>query len=135
VVTEQASDGWAKAGVMIRESLSAASANVSLLVSYTNGLAFQQRAATGGATTYLGAGGSAPRWVRLARTSAQITAAASIDGVTWTTIGTAAVSMASNIYAGLAVSSRQMYSLAQATFDNISVTGSLMLSNVAWASE
>jgi hypothetical protein len=47
----------------------------------------------------------------------------SSDGLNWTQLGaTQTVTMASNVYIGLVVSSRTTASLATATFDNVSLT-------------
>jgi len=47
----------------------------------------------------------------------------SSNGVNWAQLGTSqTVSMAQNVYVGLAASSRSTSSLATATFDNVSVT-------------
>jgi len=45
-------DDWSKAGMMIRESLAANSKHASMFLTGTQGLAFQYRANTGGATTH-----------------------------------------------------------------------------------
>ncbi len=47
----------------------------------------------------------------------------SADGVNWVALGTSqTVSMAENVYVGLAVSNRTTSSLATATFNNVSLT-------------
>lgn len=103
----QNTDIWAKSGVMIRESLAADSKHVDCYVTAGNGISFQLRSTTGGNTTSTIASGiSAPYWVKLERTGNTFNAYHSADGVGWTQVGLGtAVSMASNVYIGLAVTS------------------------------
>jgi regulation of enolase protein 1 (concanavalin A-like superfamily) len=58
-------DDWAKAGVMIRKSLTASSRHAMTVVTAANGYAFQRRPVTGGSSVHT-AGGAAgsPGWVR-----------------------------------------------------------------------
>ena len=111
----------AKAGVMFRESLAANSKYVHTIVSPGRGLWTQYRSTTGGtAATAATRAGTAPEWVRLTRTGNTFVGATSNDGVTWTTLGTITVSMASQIYVGLPVTSRNNTTLATAVFDDVS---------------
>jgi regulation of enolase protein 1 (concanavalin A-like superfamily) len=115
-------DPWAKAGVMLRQSLDAGSAHGLMLVSLDNGLAFQRRTVTGGGSASTAGGSSrAPVWVRLKRQGQVITAAMSSNGTTWTTVGTATTSMVGHVYVGLAVTSHTKSATATATFDNVTV--------------
>jgi regulation of enolase protein 1 (concanavalin A-like superfamily) len=117
------SHDWAKAGVMVRESLSATSKYAFALVSPGNGIAFQRRTATGGSGAHTGASGTAPRWMRLERRGSTITASSSTTGSSWTTLGSATISMTSTVYVGLAVTSHNPSARSTATFSNVSVTG------------
>src|SRR5439155_10613614 len=69
VESQDDTDGWAKAGVMFRETLSPSARNAFLFVTPRNGTAFQARPAPGATTTFTrGPGwGAAPFWVRLTR--------------------------------------------------------------------
>lgn len=107
---------WAKAGVMIRASLTAESAHAFTLVSYSKGLAFQRRPATGGlSVNTAGELAGAPRWVRLVRLGTQVTSYSSVDGVTWTTIGSDTIQLGATAYVGFAATSRNAYALGTAT--------------------
>jgi alpha-L-fucosidase len=119
-------NGWAKGGVMIRESLDANSRYVIAFMSPSNGTALQNRTSTGGSAAGVSAstGLSAPYWIRLKRTGNTFDATQSSDGVNWTSLGSTTVSMASNGYIGLAVSSHADGSICQALFSNISVKNS-----------
>jgi hypothetical protein len=123
VVSVQNINAWTKAGVMIRETLTAASAQAFMLVSSTKGLAFQRREATGGSSVgTTGASGKAPYWVRLDRTGNTITAYQSIDGATWRVVGGDTIPMAATVYFGIGVSSHSTSAKATATFDHVTVT-------------
>ncbi|PYV36665.1 MAG: hypothetical protein DMG06_30250, partial [Acidobacteria bacterium] len=52
VATQQNTDAWAKAGVMIRETLGAGSAHSLMVITPGNGSAFQCRPNTGGIGQY-----------------------------------------------------------------------------------
>jgi regulation of enolase protein 1 (concanavalin A-like superfamily) len=123
VATLTGSDPWAKAGVMIRQSLAANSPHAFMLVSTQHGAAFQRRTRAGGTSTHTAGGaGAAPRWVRLSRAGSTITAAVSNDGATWTTVGSTTIAMTNPVYIGLAVTSHTTAATATATFDNVAPT-------------
>lgn len=114
---------WTKAGVMMRETLDPGSKQALMLVSAGKGLAFQRRTATGGTSTNTaGPAAAAPYFVRLTRNGTTITAYASTNGSTWTTVGSDTINMASTIYVGLAVSSHVAGTLATATFASTAVS-------------
>ena len=79
VVQQQNTDDWAKAGLMIRATLDADSANVFLFHAPGHGLVFQTRAAAGGDTggTADRAGFSSTPWLRLTRAGDTLAGAAS----------------------------------------------------------
>ena len=111
------------AGVMIRETFDQSSAyGYAILNGGTPH--FYYRTTTGGANSDDNISNeSAPYWVKLVRTGNSFSSYASPDGVTWTQIGsTQTISMAQNVYAGLAVASQSTSALATATFDNVSLT-------------
>ncbi len=114
---------WTKAGVMIRDSLDANAQQAMMLVSYSKGLAFQRRTATGGlSASTSGAVAAAPYYVRLDRAGNTILAYQSTDGATWQLVGTDTFSMTPTVFIGIGVSSHSTSMAATATFDNISVT-------------
>lgn len=122
VLSVENTDPWAKAGVMIRESLNANSTHASMVVTPASGVSFQRRASTGGNSDHTTlAGITAPHWVRLVRSGNTFTAYQSTDGAAWTTVGSQTITMASSVYVGLAVTSHNNTALATATFDNLSI--------------
>ncbi|MBM3841024.1 MAG: DUF1349 domain-containing protein [Verrucomicrobia bacterium] len=87
------------------------------------GLAFQRRTATGGISEHTSGGaGTAPYWVRVTRVGSTFTGFKSTDGLTWTSVGSATITMASSVYIGLAVTSHNDAVLNSSTFDNVSAT-------------
>ncbi|TCO85604.1 uncharacterized protein DUF1349 [Chthoniobacter flavus] len=125
VTSQTNTNPWAKAGVMLRETTAAGSAHAMIVTTPGNGFAFQYRATTGGASATVSgpALNAAPNnWVRLTRSGTLITAYVSADGATWTQVGTAVISMASSISAGMAVTSHDNTTVSTATFDNLTLT-------------
>ena len=119
----QNTNSFAKAGVMIRETLTAGSAHALLDLKGGGGVEFIARTPSGGSTTFV-AGGSnlAPVWLRLARTGTTITASVSSDGgSTWPVLGSTTVSMATSVFVGLAVCSHVTGTTTTGTFDNVAV--------------
>lgn len=130
VTSVQFTDEWAKAGVMIRESLAPGSRHASMFLTAGNGLAFQRRTSIDGLSDHTtGGSGVAPYWVRLVRSGNQISAYRSTDGVTWIQVGpTLTINMATSVYVGLAVTSHNNSTSCLATFDSVSVSsGTRML--------
>jgi hypothetical protein len=117
---------WTKAGVMMRDTLSPEAKQAMMLVSAGKGLAFQRRVSTNGISTHTSGGdGHAPAFVRLTRTGNVFQAATSLDGATWSTVGSETITMGATIYVGLAVSSHVAGTLATATFASTALTGSI----------
>src|SRR5579859_5679925 len=104
VASQQNTNGWAKSGVMIRETTAANAVYVGIYVTPSNGVDMQYRSATGVSATDLAraSGIVAPYWVRLVRSGNTFTGYRSADGATWTQVGSISVTMASNAIAGLA---------------------------------
>jgi regulation of enolase protein 1 (concanavalin A-like superfamily) len=115
----------AKAGVMIRESLTSSSRHAFVLVTPARGIGFHRRLSTGGRTTGTNVSGAAPVWLRLVRSGSTFTASRSNNGTTWTRIATSTISMKSTVYVGLAVSSYNPGRLATGMFTNVGVRGTL----------
>lgn len=115
---------WAKAGVMMRASVSDSSPNVLLALTPSHGLVFQWRSTGGGGSSYIGGGpASAPVWVRLVKAGDTVTGYRSADGVNWTAVGTAPLVIGGPVFtAGLAVTSHNDGVLARGNFDNVTIT-------------
>ena len=119
---------WAKAGVMIRETLNADSKHAMMIVSATAGVSFQRRPETGGASAAdTTANLAAPYWVRIERDlSGNFSAYSSADGVSWQKAGLSEpIQMATNVYIGLAVTSHNADLTCQGVFSNVTTTGNV----------
>jgi regulation of enolase protein 1 (concanavalin A-like superfamily) len=129
------SDGWTKAGVMIRETLDAESKHVSCVVTPDNSCSQQYRNSTGGAsasTDWSGAAVQAPYWVRVTRTANSFKTETSPDGKTWTALGNAVtITMVPNVYIGQCVTSHNANAYSTAEFSNVSTTGTGSWQNVS----
>jgi hypothetical protein len=127
---------WAKAGVMIRETLDPGSTWAYSLASVSHGVRFQARLLTGGNATSdsvlptLPAGQTSapiPMWVKVERVGNVFNAYYSSDGITWTPNpwNPQTITMRTNVYIGLAVTSHTATAVTQAEFSSISVTGNV----------
>ncbi len=123
------SDGWAKAGVMIRESVHPGSKHAFVCMTPDYGPSFQQRPETGNVMSQISVVGlTIPYWVKLTRTGNAFTAQHSPDGVTWTNIAFTApvnVTMANDVLIGLALTSHNASVVTAAEFSNLSTTGNV----------
>jgi hypothetical protein len=127
IASVQNTDPWSKAGVMVRESLNANAANAFIAVTPGNGVTWQTRSSTGGATVNAPTAGlAAPYWVKLMRNGNTFTGYRSPDGVTWTPQGTNTFTMATNAYAGLALTSHNNSLLCTAALDHVTAPGWLL---------
>lgn len=116
-----ATDGWAKAGVMVKQSTTAGSPYALLAVTPANGINFQHGFDSNVAGPATGPGNT---WLKLKRTGDTITSFASADGQTWTQVGSATVDLDGGALVGLFVTSHNGSQLGTATFDHVSVTRS-----------
>ncbi|MBI5149483.1 MAG: fibronectin type III domain-containing protein [Candidatus Omnitrophica bacterium] len=115
---------WAKAGVMMREDLTAGSRNAFMLMSAAQGTAFQRRKSPTYSTsnTSGGTGLRAPYWVKLTRSGNTFKAWQSANGTTWAQVGpTETVTMTSTVYVGLAVTSHANTVLNTSLLSNVQV--------------
>jgi len=119
-------DPWAKAGVMIRDTLDANSVHAMVAVTGSNGVWFGRRTATGAASDSDSlAGLTAPYWVRIERTIGGLFRAYhSPDGSSWTQLGASIpINMNLPLYIGLAVTSHNPGVPCEAVFSNVTSDG------------
>ncbi|MBO9566718.1 MAG: family 16 glycosylhydrolase [Niastella sp.] len=118
----------AKAAIMFRETLDANSKEVNSLVKATGGTSISYRTNTGGTTANVNAAGTPPKWLKLVRNGDVFTASRSDDGVTWTSFANRTITMGTNIYVGMAVTSHNDGVITTSRFSNVSVTSGTLLS-------
>ena len=116
----QATGTGARAGVMLRETLSPGSAYVFLGISPDGTLRWQRRRSTATTASTSSFGQMTNGWVRIVRTGNTFSAYQSADGNAWTAVvGKNNLTMANNISMGLAVASGATNSPATGTFTNV----------------
>lgn len=115
VVSQEATDDWAKAGVMVKSTTAAGSDYAALMVTPQNGVHLQ----SGFDTDIDGPDNGAPIWLRLTRTGDTVTAEYAADGEAWTLLGTAPIAGAATV--GLFVTSHDGSDPGTAVFDSVTV--------------
>jgi len=119
----------AKAGLMIRETLDAESAHTFTFYRPDGGLRFNRRITAGDTTSGDDPGGTytLPYWLKLERDiGGNFTAYHSADGTTWNMIGSQqTIQMGAAVYIGLAVTSHDDNRTCEATFSNVTITGTV----------
>ena len=118
----------ARAGVMIRETLDAGSKHAFVCVMPENGVSSRGRTDTNtGTFNTTQAGITAPHWVKIERDVAgNFTASHSTNGTTWESVELSVptnISMVSNVYIGLALTSHNASATCEAKFSNVTITG------------
>jgi len=149
VESVEQTDNWAKAGVMIRDTLGAGSKFAAVYITptnadgtATNGCRFQARSETdAGATSDSSVATAeqtaitAPYWIKLERDVAgNFRGYYSDNGSSWRTMSwnPQSISMSSNVYVGLALTSHNAAATCQAVFSNVTITGT---AGQQWASQ
>ncbi len=130
VASIEATGNTRQAGIAIRESLAAHARSVFLTLapqppgsSTPHRLNFTRRATAGSTPTVTTVDNVVvPEWLRLTRSGNTFTAERSEDGFTWTTVGSATVTMPSTAFAGLFVAAGSTSVMVSASFDNVAVT-------------
>jgi regulation of enolase protein 1 (concanavalin A-like superfamily) len=118
-------NAYAKAGVMIRDSIDANSVNVMTCItpSSAGGIRFQHRDTTGG-TSFTDANIAninAPYWISLTRQGNYFAAGYSPDGSNWAQLGSTTLTMADPVCIGLALTSHNTAATCTAVFSNVTL--------------
>jgi hypothetical protein len=122
VMSLSATDAWAKAAVMIRSSLAANSAHAMMIATPGNGVSLQYRQVAGQGSNYnQGPLQAIPVWVRLVRVGSTFTGSISTNGTTWTTVASQTVTMPTNVFVGLAVTSHNTGATTTAIISDVTV--------------
>ncbi len=135
VLSVQNTDPWAKAGVMMRETLEPGSKFAAVYITPGQGCRFQSRRDTNidvvsdtSIATDEQMAIKAPYWVKLERTvTGAFNAYYSSNGVTWQAMAwnPQTVSMSSTVYIGLALSAHNANAVCEAKFSNVEMTGTI----------
>lgn len=117
--------GWAKAGVMLRQTTDPGSAYYAILVTRSNGIVVQWRTAQGAKTMQIsGISGAAPAYIAVARQGNTFTAYTSSNGTNWTLVPNSTVTLTGitgTVLAGMAFTSHNANALGTATFDTVNI--------------
>jgi len=126
VESVQDTDPWAKAGVMIRNSLEPDAVHAMVAVTPGNGVWFGRRTAAGNTSDSDNqAGLTTPYWVKLERTiGGLVRAYYSANGSTWTQLGPSIpITMNIPMYIGMAVTSHNPGVACEARFSSVTSNG------------
>lgn len=115
-------NSYAKAGIMIRESLDANSKNAFLGITPKKGIKFQYRTKTADKTGSSGSSGKTPYWLKLERKGNTFTAYKSSNGTSFVKIKSITFAMNQQVYIGLALSSHADGTLTTGIFSGVLVT-------------
>jgi len=124
-------DYWAKAGVMIRNTLDADSANLIAYVTPDGRVGWQGRGFPGTQTdaAYTGPGTvKGPHWLKMTRQGYTVTAQHSSDGENWEDmpfVTSTTIMIDEDIYIGLALTSHNADVSCEAKFSDIQITGTV----------
>jgi hypothetical protein len=142
VLSVSNTDPWAKAGVMIRETLDAGSKFAAVYITPGNGCRFQMRSNTDISVTSDTSIATdeqmaitAPYWVRIERDVAgNFKAYYSSNGTSWQAMAwnPQNISMTSNVYVGLALSSHNNNATCEAQYSDVRITGT---AGAQWTSQ
>ncbi|MBA3699994.1 MAG: DUF4038 domain-containing protein [Planctomycetes bacterium] len=122
VASQTNTDPWAKAGVMIREGTAGNARHALMAVTPGNGVAFQRRTTTGGASAHTAASrATAPVWLRLVRTGNVITGYESGNGTSWVQAGSLTLALTGDVRIGLCVTSHNNGVLSTAVFESVQI--------------
>ena len=125
-LTKPADAAFALGAIMLRESMSAGSRHVALIVSSDGKAKFRRRLSTGGTTLSHGpsAGStSLPRWLKLSRRGNVFSAYLSSDGSAWTQVHTGeTLAMPATLEVGILAARNGGTTVAEARFTNVSVS-------------
>ncbi|MHC4519461.1 MAG: LamG-like jellyroll fold domain-containing protein, partial [Planctomycetota bacterium] len=122
--------GWAKAGVMIRQSTAGGSTHSFMCMTGGdgNGASWQGRPTENAASVNSDATSpvAPPYWVRIDRAGDSLTGFISPDGDTWTQLGDArAIAMTDPVLIGLALTSHNSGQATSVALSNVSTTGNV----------
>jgi len=124
VVSLTNTNTWAKAGVMIRQTVEPGSTHAMMVVTPGQGVSFQRRITTdAGSEETTQTDITAPQWVRLTRSGNTFTGEYSANGSNWTTLASIDMPMLRDTYIGLCLTSHNVDATCTAEFSNVTTDG------------
>ncbi len=126
VLSVSNTNSWAKAGVMIRQSLEPGSLHAAMVVTPGSGVSFQRRMAVNGGSEETSQDDiTAPQWVRLIRAGNSFIGQYSANGATWTTLETVNMPILLDVYVGLCLTSHNVDETCTAEFSDVTISGTV----------
>lgn len=129
VAGQDKTNSWAKAGLMLRNTIASAGSSAGYLALATtpgNGIALSSDSNGDGYldtnTVKTGSATVAPVWLRLVRSGTSVTGSYSADGATWTTVGTASLTGANSTLDAGMFSTAHAGTIGTANFSQFSVS-------------
>ena len=125
ITAQDRTHNWAKAGLMLRETLDGNSPYVALMLTPKGGFGMQWRADAGAYAEHQGNAPANPwpnNWVRLRRKGRLVTAYQSADGEHWTEVGHTKTRAAGKAYVGFAVCSHDNGVLCNVAADHLGLS-------------
>jgi hypothetical protein len=122
VTSETPTDPWAKGGLMARASTDPGAPYYAIFATPGNGVVVQWRATQGASTSQVAITGSAPVFLQLTRAGTTFSAATSSDGVTWTPVPGASMSvtgLSGTLLSGLAVASHNPVQVSTVVYNDV----------------
>src|SRR5579885_1156477 len=124
VLTQDETDPWAKAGLMLRAGLAANAAYYAVLMTPGHGLVVQYRPTAGSKSVIqVSVPLGTPAYLQIGRVGNAFTAYTSSNEVNWVPIAgsTVTLTLGASVLAGLAVASHNPQALSTATFDRLQI--------------
>jgi regulation of enolase protein 1 (concanavalin A-like superfamily) len=123
VASFQYTDPWAKAGIMLRENVSAGAKYVFVGFTGQGGSVLQTRPMADQSSTSLdGPVAKPPSWLKLVRHGQDFDGYVSADGKNWQPAGHATIPMEKNMLAGLAVTAHNNSVLNSTLFEGVKIS-------------
>ena len=139
VISQQDTDPWAKAGLMLRAGTSHDAPYFAILATGGNGTVIQYRTTAGGNTSQVsGVAAGAPIYVRVTRAGTTYTAYTSTDGTNWTAFPGGSVTipaLSGTIDAGMAATSHSQFITGTTVFSNFTITSATATLPFPWSDQ
>lgn len=121
VTSIERKNGWAKCGVMVRNSRNANASHAFMGLTPDNGAAYQWRANTAGGTANTNIPAPTPSWVKLKRVGNVLEGYTSADGLTWTLVEAQSIALGAACQFGVFSTSHEETIANTVVIDNISM--------------
>ena len=139
IVSMENTHQWAKAGVMIRNTLEPNEVYAGVFAYPDGEILFQYRDGQGNATTQIipeGQTPTLPYWVRIKYENYNFIASMSSDGQDWVDINQPQyISLYDDVYVGLAVTSHNPDAVTTAVFSDVEMIADSFVETLSWRSE